>query len=107
MLKKSDLICDDGKRPNVMSLTPKENSLYMDATCVDTLSNSHLKDSSKNAGAAANNASITKERKYSNLITNHHFVVFAVDTLGPFSESMKSFVKILGNSLNTKSEDKR
>lgn len=63
--------------------------------------------SSKKAGSAANKASSLKEHLYSELIRNHHFLPFAVESFGPFGDSTKKFVNKIGQLLNKESGDKK
>ena len=58
---------------------------------------------SKTAGAAANFACSEKEDLYEEIMRNYHFVPFAVETFGTFSEPAKLFVDKLGPILNSKS----
>ncbi|XP_063382985.1 uncharacterized protein LOC134669394 [Cydia fagiglandana] len=56
VLEPSGLARDDGKRPDGMTLVPWKmgRPLVWDATCVDTLAQSHLPGTSNRAGAGAN-----------------------------------------------------
>ena len=59
----------DGKRPDGLTLTPRQGGKSLrptwDVTVVSTLADSHLHASSHSAGGAAEIASVRKESKYS------------------------------------------
>lgn len=71
--------------------------------CVDTTASSYLNITSKNPGGAANQACSRKENLYEEIIVNHLFLPFTVETLGSFSDSAKIVVQKLGLLLNAKS----
>lgn len=104
-LEPPGLVRADGKRADGMTLVPwmKGKCLVWDATCVDTIASSYLPSTSKKAGAAANQASLRKEKLYEDIFIKHNFLAFAVETFGTFSEDTKLFVKKLGPILNSKS----
>lgn len=58
---------------------------------------------SKEPGAAAKKATVWKERLYKDIMVNHHFLAFAVETLGTFSVETKVFIDKIGKLLNIKS----
>lgn len=104
ILEPQGLVRGDGKRADGMTLTHWMNGkcLVWDATCVDTVASSYLHLTSKNAGAAANQACVRKEKLYEDISVNHHFLAFDVETFGTFSGEAKFFVKKLGPILNSK-----
>ena len=65
-------------------------------TTPDTLAASHLPATSGLAGAAAEQASLLKNQKYSALAPSHHFVAVAVETLGAWNSDGLSFIRELG-----------
>ena len=71
------------------------------------MASSYLHLTSKEAGGAANQACVKKEKLYEEICKNNNFLAFAVETFGSFSEEAKLFVKRLGPILNTKSGNKR
>ncbi|CAH2232343.1 jg26186, partial [Pararge aegeria aegeria] len=100
---------DDGKRPDGLTLVPWERgrALVWDATCVDTLAPSHIRETMLKAGAAAEKAETNKRNKYSSLIPNYIFVPFAVETLGPWSNSAKKFIQNITPRLIASTGDRR
>ncbi|CAH2088946.1 unnamed protein product [Euphydryas editha] len=100
---------DDGKRPDGLTLIPWERgrALLWDATCVDTLAPSHVRETAVRMGAAAEKAEMTKRHKYSSLIQSYVFVPFAVETLGPWSSSAKKILKELTPRLIASTGDRR
>lgn len=100
-LEPSGIFRADGKRPDGMSLIPWHSgkSLVWDATCPDTVAPSHLNSSSVEAGKVAKEAEDLKTAKYSHLTANYHFVPVAIETLGAFGPSARSFFKELAGRL--------
>ncbi|KAJ4434168.1 hypothetical protein ANN_16490 [Periplaneta americana] len=76
----------DGKRPDGSTLTPwsKGKSLLGDATGYKTFASSYLSKTSKLAGSAAASAVTIKRNKYLDLLDRYNFVVFAVESMGPW-----------------------
>lgn len=109
ILEPPGLIREDGKRADDMTIFPwkQGKSLVWDATCTDTMAPSYVSQTSKTAGAQANNAEKNKERKYKTIIASHVFLGFAVETMGPFSDGTLRFVNELGKLLNIASGDAR
>ncbi|XP_047991091.1 uncharacterized protein LOC125230111 [Leguminivora glycinivorella] len=100
---------DDGKRPDGATLVPWKlgRTLVWDATCVDTFAQSHIQGTRIQAGAAADQAQILKRRKYSSLLNDYEFAALAVETLGPWSADMKSFMGALSARLVDTTGDPR
>lgn len=92
MLELNGLTCDDGKRPDGMTLTPWKpgRPLVWDATCIDTLAPSHLPATISQAGAGAASAEDAKRRKYVGLGCDYIFAPFGVETLGPWGPGAHS-----------------
>ena len=74
-----------------------------DATIPDTLTQSHLSDTSVVAGTAAERAAKMKRDKYQELTRSFEF--FAIETLGPINEEGASFLTNLGHRLSVVSGD--
>lgn len=100
---------DDGKRPDGMSLIPWKSGkcLVWDATCSDTVAPSHVELSSRGVALVAEMAATKKKAKYRNVTENHLFVPFAVETMGPWCEEARCFIKDLGILLTSVSGDMR
>lgn len=109
ILEPRGLVRTDGKRADGLTITPWKNgkSLVWDATCVDTIASSYLHLTSKHPGAAANMACSKKEELYKDIVINHYFLPFAVETFGSFSDPAKKFVRNLGPILNSRSGNVR
>ena len=90
-----------------MTLIPWKQGrcLVWDATVPDTLAPSHVIESAKAAGSAANKAEKAKVRKYSNLIKDFAFVPVAVETLGPYGPEAHKFIQELGRRLRAATGD--
>ena len=101
---------NDGKRPDGLTLVPwsRGQHLVWDATCWDTLADSHVKISSKQARRTAELASTSKHNKYSELNANNYiFNAFAVETLGRWSNDALNLINKIGPMLNEISGDPR
>lgn len=101
-LEPTGLFRDDGrKRPDGITYTAweKGRSLVWDATCADSLAPSNMAGRSKRPGMASEKAVLRKHRKYSKIKQNHHFVAFAVESLGPWSNEAVNLVHKIGSNL--------
>ena len=78
-----------------------------DVTAPDTLARSHLPDTSRTTGAAAESASKKKVVKYSDISRTHHFVPIAVESLGPINSAGVDFLCTLGKHVSKTSGDPR
>jgi hypothetical protein len=109
ILEPTGLARDDGKRPDGATLVPWRlgRALVWDATCVDTFAQSHIQGTRSQAGAAADQAQVLKRRKYSSVIKDYEFAALAVETLGPWSADMKSFMRAMTKRLVDASGDHR
>ncbi|KAJ4448087.1 hypothetical protein ANN_10099 [Periplaneta americana] len=92
----------DGKRPDGLTLTPwyKGKSLLWDATCYNTFASSYLPKTSKLAGSAAASAVTIKRNKYLDLLDRYNFVVFAVESMGPWCSEAKLLTSDIGKYLS-------
>jgi hypothetical protein len=98
MKEPNGLILANGKRPDGVTIIPwaRGKSLAWDATIPDTLAASHLHQTSNIAGAAAEQASLSKLEKYAALSESHIFVPVAIETLGAWNTAGLKFVNELG-----------
>ena len=69
--------------------------MVWDATCPDTFAPSHITLAMREAGAVADKAE-RRKKKYSSLMTSHHFVPIAIETSGVFGSEAIMFFKELG-----------
>lgn len=109
-LEPPGLCRNDGKRPDGLTLVPwsRGQHLVWDATCWDTLADSHVRLSSKQARQTAELASKYKHNKYSELKANNYIInAFAVETMGSWSTDALKFVNKIGTILNEVSGDTR
>ena len=99
----------DGKRPDGLTLHPyKEGKcLVWDFTCADTFASSHIKETSKSAGAAAVKAEKAKLAKYEEIRNNYHMVPIAVETLGSWGTEGLHFIKCIGKKIQEITGEKR
>ena len=68
--------------------------LVWDATCLDTLSPSHLLSATREAGAVAALAEWSKQEKYVALNQCHKFTLVAIKTAGPPGPETFSFLRV-------------
>lgn len=90
------------QRPDGITLVPWCNGqiLTWDATCVDTLAPSYVRNSSMRAGYAARLAVNRKLHDYSSIIEqNYLFIPFAVETLGTWCQEAIDFIDVLGSRI--------
>ena len=78
-----------------------------DFTCVDTLCDTYLLESAREAGKAATIAESKKNNKYKDLETNYLFKPIAVETFGSFGPESLKFVKEIGNLIQESTGEKR
>ena len=92
-----------------MSLFPyKEGKcLVWDVTCVDTLANSYLKDTSKIPGSAAEKAEFGKLAKYKEIRKDFFMVPIAVETFGAWGPEGANLVKTIGKKIQDMTGEKR
>jgi hypothetical protein len=81
--------------------------LAWDVTVRDTLATSHLPETSRVAGAAAERGAKLKDEKYRELSRSYIFCAIAFETLGPINEDGASFLSDLGRRLTASSGDPR
>ena len=100
---------NEGKRPDGTTLFPfKEGKcLVWDFTCVNSIANAHLKETSKHPGAAAEKAEKMKIAKYKQLQKDYHMVPVAVETFGGWGPEGASLIKTLGKIIQDKTGEKR
>ena len=103
------LLAGSSLRPDGATLIPwtRGKCLAWDATCPDTVAQSHLATTSITAGAAALHASNQKHQKYSSLTATHFFVPVAIETLGPWNEEGLNFISELGRRTSLVTGDPR
>lgn len=99
----------DGKRPDGLTLVPwrRGRCLLWDATCVSTFAASHLRQTIRTAGSAAETAAKHKRAKYSALEQMYDFVPVAVETAGPWCVEALELFRELGKRLRQKGNDPR
>ena len=82
-------------------------SLTWDFTCVDTLCDSYVHESAKEAGKAAQMAEVRKHNKYKDLKDNYMFTPIAVETFGSWGPESLKFIKEIGNKIQENTGEKR
>lgn len=80
-------------------------ALVWDATIRDTLAPSYVSQCARTAGAAAQLAEDSKASKYCAILTTHHYVTVAIETLGTFGQEACTFIAELGRRLRRSSCD--
>ena len=100
-LEPTGLYRADGKRPDGVSIVPWKGGkvLVWNATCPDTLASSYSDLSSREVGAAAEEAERKKKAKYAHLEASHCFFPVATETLGVFGPEAHCFIRDLGRRI--------
>ncbi len=103
------LLRADGKRPDGCTLLPWRSGkcLAWDVTAPDTLARSYLHMTGVSAGAAAIQAARHKTEKYLDISRSHHFVPFALESMGPLNPEAHNLMAELGSRLTGVSGDRR
>ena len=83
------LMQQDGKRPDgtTLLLWARGKPMAWDVTVPDTYAESHIDQTAREAGSAANKAAANKTAKYSALSASHVFFPVAVETAGTWNQS--------------------
>ncbi|XP_063385543.1 uncharacterized protein LOC134671614 [Cydia fagiglandana] len=99
----------DGKRPDGLTLVPwrRGRCLLWDATCVSTFAASHLGQTMRCAGSAAETAAKQKHVKYSALASAYDFVPVALETAGPWGVEARRLFGEIGRRLRERGGDPR
>ena len=89
------LLQQDGKRPDGTTLIPwaRGKPMAWDVTVPDTYAESHIDQTAREAGSAANKAEIAK---YSALSASHVFFPVAVETAGTWNQSAIELFQEIG-----------
>ena len=85
-----------------MTINPYKEGrcLVWDFICLDTFAGSHLSNTSREAGKAAETGERTKIAKYSCLPNDCSFVPVAIETAGPWGESGLKLIRELGAKIS-------
>ena len=78
-----------------------------DYTCVDTLCDTYVLDSAREAGKAARIAETKKNNKYKDLTNNYAFIPIVVETFGSWGQEGLKFVKEIGKKIQENTGEKR
>ena len=78
-----------------------------DFTCIDTLCDTYVLDSAREAGKAATIAETKKNNKYKELENNYLFQPIAIETFGSFGPESLKFVKEIGKMIQESTGEKR
>ena len=100
-LEPSGLQASSHLRPNGVTLLPWRRGVPMiwDFTCPDTLAPSHLNSTCATAGSAAIDSEELKYRKYSSFSPSYKIIPIAIETLGAYGASARSFISDLGSRI--------
>ena len=109
MLEPSNLIGVEGLIPDGITHFPYKQGkcLTWDFTCVDTLCDSYVQDSAKEAGKAAKNVETRKHNKYRDLTNNYLFTPIAIETYGSWGPESLKFIKEVGRKIQENTGEKR
>ena len=99
----------DGRRPDGLTYTTwsEGKCLIWDFTCADTLCQSYVRKSSKEACSAAAERENKKVEKYLNLSDNYHFVPVGAETYGAFGPQGLKLLKQIRKKICAVTGEKR
>ena len=99
-LEPSNLSRSDGKRPDGLTnlCWKRGKPLIWDFTVADTLCDTYVKKSAKQAGSAAETREELKTKKYKDL-NNYHFVPIAAETYGAWGPQGLALLKEIGSKI--------
>jgi Reverse transcriptase (RNA-dependent DNA polymerase) len=108
-LEPTGLVRIGARRPDGVSLINWENGkpLAWDATVGCTTANIHVERTSKNAGAAAEQAELDKFNKYRDISHDYVLKPLCFETHGPISHGTREFLNDLGKRLGLSTGDPR
>ena len=109
ILEPNGLTRSDGKRPDGLTLYPWRGgkSLIWDYTCRDTMAQSHVSGTSKEAGSAAQTAEKTKMSLYSELTRDYDVIPVAMETMGSWGPTGLKFIEAIGDKIAESTGEKR
>ena len=101
MLEPSNLLGVEGLTPDGITHFPYKQGkcLTWDYTCVDTLCDSYVRDTAKEAEKAAKLAETKKHNKHRDLKDNYLFTPIAMETFGSFGPESLRFIKEVGKKI--------
>ena len=82
-------------------------NVVWDYTCRDTVCQSHIAGTSREAGKAAEEAETAKETLYSELSRDFSVVPVATETFGSWGSKGLRFIQQIGNRMATRTGDKK
>ena len=109
ILEPNGLCRSDGKRPDGLTLYPWSGgkNLVWDYTCRDTLAQSHVAGTSKEAGSAAVTAEGSKMALYSELTKDYNVIPVAMETMGSWGPTGLKFIESIGSRIADATGEKR
>lgn len=109
ILEPPNLIGVEGLIPDGVTVFPYKQGrcLAWDFTCVDTLCDTYIFDSTHEAGKAAKIAESKKNNKYKDLEANYFFTPIAVETFGSWGHESLKFIKDIGKKIQDTTGEKR
>ena len=92
-----------------MMVFPFKNGkpLVWDATCTETFAATNILHCAVQPAYAANAAEANKRNKYQNLTDRYLFQPIAVETMGVFGDTTRTFLKELGRRMAAETGDRR
>ena len=108
-LEPTGLCRKDGKRPDGLTLFPfrQGKCLLWDATCVSTLAETYINQTSETPGTAAEKAEKAKIALYQELVKDYIFTPIAVETFGSWGSESHKLVKEIRKKVMEETGEKR
>ena len=108
-LEPSNLVGVENLIPDGVTVFPYRHGkcLTWDYTCIDTLCDTYVVESSREGGKAAKIAESKKKNKYKELEDNYEFVPIAMETFGSWGPEGLKFIKEIGKKIQETTGEKR
>ena len=108
-LEPVNLCKNDAKQPDGVTLFAWSSGKHVvwDYTCHDTVCQSYVGGTSKEAGKAAEDAEIAKLTKYKELDARFEVIPVANETFGSWGAASLKFVREIGDRMIAQTKDKR
>ena len=108
-LEPQGLCKNDAKQPDGVTLFAWSGGKHVawDYTCHDTVCQSYVGGTSKEAGKAAEDAEQAKTTKYRDLAAKFNVIPVANETFGSWAPSSLKFIKEIGERMVARTGDKR
>ena len=108
-LEVQGLCQDDAKRPDEVTIFAwsEGKNVAWEVTCADTVCQSHIAGTFREAGKAAEEAKTAKLNTYNELTRDFDVIPVAMETFGSWGQLGIKFIRQIGDRMATKTGDKQ